>query len=174
MNAKEIRRRVQRQSNAIFFIFIIIFALVALHVFLHPDPVRREGLYRIDHASDGDTIVVDIEGEKTYVRLIGIDCPESVNPDETKNTPQGKLASDHTRELVRGKSCYLEFDAVTKDDYGRLLAYVYLEDGTFLNEKILKDGYAELLTIPPNVRYSDVFRLAYRQARENKAGLFAD
>lgn len=172
MKVRDIRKKVQRQSNAIFFIIVIVFALIALHLFLYPASGNREGLYKIDHASDGDTIVVEIEGQKTYVRLIGLDCPESVNPDESKNTPEGKLASDHTRELVRGHSCYLEYDTVTKDDYGRTLAYVYLDDGTFLNEKILRDGYAELLTIQPNVRYAKLFQEAYHEAREKGAGLF--
>ncbi|MBR2551627.1 MAG: thermonuclease family protein [Erysipelotrichaceae bacterium] len=172
MNARETRRLVKRQYNAIFFAFVIIFALIALHLYLRPEAGPKEGLYKIDYVSDGDTLIVNIEGEKKFVRLIGIDCPESVHPDETKNTPEGKLAAEHTRELAAGHSCYLEYDSVTIDDYGRTLAYVWLDDGTFLNEQILADGYAELLTIPPNVRYSNRFQKAYHQAREEGKGLF--
>ena len=174
MNARERKKLIQKQYNAIFFSFVIVFALVALWVYLNPTPAEKEGLYPITYVSDGDTLLVEIEGEQQHVRLIGLDCPESVHPDESKNTPEGVLAAEHTRELAGGHKCYLEFDAETKDEYGRLLAYVYLDDGTFLNEQILRDGYAELLTIEPNVRYSRLFQEAYRYARENKNGLFKE
>lgn len=113
---------------------------------------------------DGDTIVVNISGEEQYVRLIGIDCPESVNPDESKNTPEGIQASDHTKEILSGiTTVYLEYDTERIDDYGRILAYVWYikEDGSMkmLNEQIFLDGYAAPLTIEPNTKHMDLFSI---------------
>ncbi|MDI6606193.1 MAG: thermonuclease family protein, partial [Candidatus Omnitrophota bacterium] len=62
--------------------------------------------------------------------------------------------------------------AQERDIYKRLLAYVYLEDGTFVNAQILKQGYASLMTIPPNVKYAELFLKLYREARENRRGLW--
>ena len=67
----------------------------------------------------------------------------------------------------------LEFDVDRRDRYERLLAYVYLkDDGVFVNAEIVKQGYASLLTIPPNVKYADLFLKLYREARENRRGLW--
>lgn len=130
------------------------------------------GPYKVLWVSDGDTIGIDYNGQETYVRFIGIDTPESVNPDESKNTPEGKVASDYTKSIMTD-TVYLEFDINQHDDYGRLLAYVYLPDGTFLNEKIIKDGYAYTMNVAPNIKYQNTFLRAFNYARENKLGLWA-
>lgn len=121
-------------------------------------------------AVDGDTVVVELEGSYSYVRLIGINTPESVAPDEylektgKENTQEGKDASSHAKEVISGiGSCYLEFDADEYDDYGRILAYVWLSEdrseiGNMLNARMLMDGYAELLTIKPNTRHAEEFK----------------
>ncbi|MBR3243927.1 MAG: thermonuclease family protein [Parasporobacterium sp.] len=131
-----------------------------------------EGPFKVLWVSDGDTIGVDYNGQDLYVRFIGIDTPESVNPDESKNTPEGKIASDYTKSIMT-EEVYLEFDMDKFDDYGRLLAYVYLPNGTFLNEKIIRDGYAYTMNIAPNTKYQTVFLEAFAYARENKLGLWA-
>ncbi len=64
------------------------------------------------------------------------------------------------------------FDVEKRDQYGRILAYVYLQDGRMLNEEIVKSGYANVMTIPPNVKHEDRFRKVYREARENRRGLW--
>lgn len=66
----------------------------------------------------------------------------------------------------------IEFDVRTRDKYGRLLAYLYLPSGKMLNEEIVKAGYAQLMTIPPNLKYQERFSMAYREARENHRGLW--
>ncbi len=66
----------------------------------------------------------------------------------------------------------LEFDVEKRDRYGRTLAYVYLEDGTFVNAKILEEGYGQVMTIPPNVKYSDHFLKLQREARAGNKGLW--
>lgn len=105
---------------------------------------------------DGDTFVVNYNGVEEYVRLIGVDTPESVHPDSEKNTEAGILASDYTKARLEGKQVELEFDVQQRDMYGRLLAYAYV-DGVMYNKTLLEDGVANLATYPPNVKYVDDF-----------------
>ena len=116
------------------------------------------GLYDVVRVVDGDTIIVNIDGEETKVRFIGVDTPESVHPDETKNSKSGKEAYEWTAELLLGQQVYLEYDIDKTDDYGRTLAYVYLSDGkTMVQEELIKSGMAELMTIQPNSKYANRF-----------------
>ncbi|GAA4710087.1 hypothetical protein GCM10023228_14480 [Brevibacillus fulvus] len=119
---------------------------------------------------DGDTFEIS-NGEK--VRLIGVDTPETVKPN-TPVQPYGKEASAYTKKLIEGKQILLRFDVEPRDTYQRLLAYAYLPDGTFLNEKLVREGYARIMTVPPNVAYADLFLQAEREAREHKRGLWGD
>ena len=86
----------------------------------------------------------------------------------------GKEASSFTRKLVEGKKVRLEFDIERHDRYGRLLAYVYLEDGTFVNGRIVEEGYAQVMTIAPNVKYAQTFLRLEREAREKSKGFWKD
>ncbi len=137
----------------------------------------------VTRAVDGDTLQLS-SGEK--VRLIGIDTPESSNNSklrrDAKRTGQdaseilrmGKEAAAFTRNLVQGKKVRLELDVGQRDKYGRLLAYVYLEDGTFVNAEIMKAGYAQVMTYPPNVKYQELFLGLKKEAREKGRGLWSD
>jgi len=130
---------------------------------------------------DGDTLQLET-GER--VRLIGIDTPEMHESNklyrDANRTGQdaktiqklGRRAYEFTRDLVEGKRVSLEFDVEKRDKYKRLLAYVYLKDGTFVNAEIVKQGYASLMTIPPNVKYADLFLKLYQEARESNRGLW--
>ena len=129
--------------------------------------------YEVLRVVDGDTIQIDYNGTKEKVRMIGIDTPESVHPDENKNSENGKIASDYTKELLTGKFVALEFDVQERDKYGRFLAYVYL-DGEMINKKLLHDGYAQIATYPPNVKYVDDFTEIQKEAKEAKRGLWAE
>lgn len=121
---------------------------------------------------DGDTIVVNYNGKEEKVRLIGIDTPESVHPNESKNTEEGIKVSDYTKERLKGKIVELELDVEERDKYGRILAYVYI-DGEMYNKELLEIGYAKLATYPPNVKYVDDFTEIQKKARENKVGLWS-
>lgn len=128
----------------------------------------------VERVVDGDTIVADVGGSRERVRLIGIDTPESVKP----NSPvecYGKEASAHTKELLpEGTRIRLVLDVEERDRYGRLLAYVYrASDGEFVNLALAADGYAGLLTYPPNVAHVEDFRAAVRSAREQNLGLWS-
>ncbi|MBI5729439.1 MAG: thermonuclease family protein [Candidatus Magasanikbacteria bacterium] len=118
---------------------------------------------------DGDTIELET-GEK--VRYIGVDTPETVHP---KKAAQcfGKEASNKNKELVTGKKVRLVKDISEVDRYGRLLRYVYLLDGTFVNLELVKEGYARPATFPPDVKYSSAFVAAAREARLAQRGLWA-
>lgn len=113
-------------------------------------------IYDVVRVVDGDTIVVNYNGKEEKVRLIGVDTPESVHPDSSKNTEAGEIASDYTKAALEGKQVELEFDVQERDQYGRLLAYVWI-DGKMYNETLLRDGVANLATYPPNVKYVDEF-----------------
>lgn len=121
---------------------------------------------------DGDTIVVDYNGSEEKVRLIGVDTPESVHPNESKNTEEGIETSNYTKERLNGKTVELELDVQERDKYGRILAYVYI-DGEMYNKELLRLGYAKLATYPPNVKYVDEFTKIQKEARENKVGLWS-
>lgn len=133
-----------------------------------------DGEYEVVSVTDGDTFEINYNGTKTKVRLIGIDTPESVHPNSKKNNKYGEEASKYTKSLLERKTVKLEFDVSPQDKYGRLLAYVYLEDGEMLNEKLLKEGYAQVATYPPNVKYVENFKELQKEARENKVGFWAE
>ena len=84
----------------------------------------------------------------------------------------GRRAANFTKKLLTDQQVRLEFDVEPHDRYGRTLAYVYLSDGTFVNEKIIREGYAYPLTIPPNVKYAHEFKAWFDEARDNKRGLW--
>ncbi|MGI6257262.1 MAG: thermonuclease family protein [Anaerovoracaceae bacterium] len=135
------------------------------------DPVL-EGPYPVVRVVDGDTIVVRVRRENEKIRLIGIDTPEAVHPDPSRNIPYGQVASDYTKKMLEGREVYLEFDVSHRDKYGRLLAYVYL-DGRMFNEMLLEEGHARAGTYPPNVKYEDRFYQLQKKARKDKRGGWA-
>lgn len=137
--------------------------------------------YKIVYVIDGDTIKLS-GGER--VRLIGIDTPEARYNNKLYRDAQksgkdidiilgyGKEASRFTRDLAQGKKARLEFDVERRDRYGRLLAYVYLEDGTFLNARIIEEGYGQVMTVPPNIKYAEYFLKLQQDARKSRRGLW--
>ena len=122
---------------------------------------------------DGDTIRVRLGGTDEPIRYIGVDTPETVKP----GTPvqcYGRAASAYNKRLLKGHSVRLVFDAERRDRYGRLLAYVYRQpDGLFVNAELVRRGYAQPLTIPPNVSHAPEFRALARGARRAGRGLWA-
>ena len=128
--------------------------------------------YNVVRVVDGDTFVIDYNGKNEKVRLIGIDTPESVHPNEEKNTEFGEAVSNYSKKMLTGKKVQIEFDVEQRDKYGRLLAYAYV-DGQMYNKVLLEKGYAKLATYPPNVKYVDEFTKIQKKARENKTGMWA-
>lgn len=127
---------------------------------------------------DGDTIVVRIDGEEYKIRLIGIDTPESVHSDASRNNEYGQMASDYTKILLEEReTVWIEYDQEAEDRYGRQLGYVWLdpkeEDLQYmLNYILVANGYAINKEYPPNTRYADYFQKACQEAMEADAGLW--
>lgn len=138
-------------------------------------PASAQDVYIVEKIIDGDTIKLEND---EIVRLIGIDTPESkynqklyrdarragVKPYDM--LARGKRAALFTSNLVRRKRIVLDYDADRKDHYGRTLAYVYLEDGTFVNAEIIKNCQAVPMTISPNVKYRELFESLYQNCKK--------
>lgn len=127
-------------------------------------------IYFCPHVIDGDTIIVIIGGKKEKVRLIGVDTPETDGP-YTKKEPFNREASAFTKNMTEGKYVKLKYDRERRDKYGRLLAYVYLEDSTFLNVELIKEGYATVFR-KFRFKYRDDFIHYESEARKSKKGLW--
>ncbi len=141
-----------------------------------------DGPYDISKVVDGDTLTILSNGEKIKVRLIGVDTPESVASQDyldrtgKENSEAGLDASAYVKELLDGKQVWFEYDAGREDRYGRVLAYVYFEQGgkpVMLNKHLLDEGLAQTMTIQPNVAHQDEFADAQTAAREAKRGFWA-
>lgn len=124
--------------------------------------------------TDGDTVRVDFEDGPANqpVRYIGMDAPETVKPD-TPVQPFGPEASRENARLLSGKRVCLEKDVADRDRYDRLLRYVWLPDGTLVNEALVLAGLATVDTFPPDVKYVERFRAAQAAAREAGRGIWA-
>ena len=133
---------------------------------------------------DGDTLVVKINNKEEKVRLVGVDTPESVSSDESKNCEEGKIASDYTKSLVsENQTLWLTKDVSDTDKYGRLLRFVWLSEpkqavvsdeditNNMLNAILVKDGYAQAKDYQPDISLSGLFHELGKQAQENNLGV---
>ena len=116
---------------------------------------------------DGDTIEVEIDGQEYRVRYIGIDTPE-------RDMPYYEQATQANRQLVENQTILLVKDVSETDRFGRLLRYIYLPDGTFVNAQLVETGYAQAVTFPPDVAFADHFRQLQEEARQSGRGLWAE
>jgi len=131
--------------------------------------------YSITRVIDGDTFWIDDGSEKGLkIRLIGIDAPETRRTRNKEIGYYSREAKAYLEKLISNKKVRLEFDVDTLDLYQRTLAYVYLENGTFINAKLVKEGYAMVSTVPPNVKYAEKFVKLARKAREKERGLWGE
>lgn len=121
---------------------------------------------------DGDTIVVN---NTQTVRFVGMDTPETVDPRRPVGC-FGKEASNETKSLLSGKEVILQKDVSDRDKYKRILRYIFLplENGQilFVNDYLVREGFARVLTYPPDIKYDGQFRQAEKEAKENKRGLW--
>ena len=167
-----------------FLVLVLLFGGISNAVSRHAEPTSGGGPSGASHAAeqtdhdatvkvtrvvDGDTIDISpsVEG-RSRVRLIGMDTPEVYFGTQ----PYGPEASAFAKRELDGREAKLELDVQKIDPYGRLLAYVYLPDGRMFNETLLEEGYAQVATFPPNVKYQERFLKAQREAREANRGLW--
>lgn len=169
------RTKRQRLLSLLFIIALVAGAVQSgwLEQFGKKAELTQPGLYSVKEVFDGDTISVDMNGATETVRFIGIDTPETHKP----NTPVqcfAQAATAHTKQLIGTNHVRLQADPLNtnRDRYGRLLRYVYLPDGTLVNERIIQNGYGFAYTLFPFEK-SQQFRAAERAARDNNRGLWA-
>ena len=127
----------------------------------------------VEYVIDGDTVDLVIDGREERVRLIGIDTPETFPEDAIEC--YGPEAAIYVESLIPiGTPVRIERDTVNRDDYGRILGYVYrADDGVFVNYEIVRQGYATPLSIEPNTTYERLFVDAARNAEADDAGLWS-
>jgi len=132
-------------------------------------PTAKQEIIELIKVVDGDTVMVKINGEKKSVRLIGIDTPE-------KNECYEKEATGKMKELTQNKKIKLEADSSqdNEDIYDRLLRYVYLEDGTLINKKLVEEGFGTEYTYKIAYKFQTEFREAEKMAKEKNIGMWAD
>ncbi|MEI6479165.1 MAG: thermonuclease family protein [bacterium] len=132
-------------------------------------------LYLVDKVLDGDTFEVKIEQKIMKVRMLGIDTPETIDPRKTVQC-FGLEASDKTKEMLNGRYVSLKVDETQSalDKYERILAYVYRDDQLFVNEFLLKNGYAHEYTYGIPYKMRKDFKKFENDARKNKRGLWGD
>lgn len=148
---------------------------------------RERKEYTVTKIFDGDTFEAEANGKKEKVRMLGIDTPEKFDSDKltrdverTKKDSEtikrlGELSSQFTFKLLEGKKVLLEPDKSQddRDKYGRLLRYVYLQDGTFVNRKIVEEGYAIAFRKFKVSKEKELVE-AEAAARKGKKGLWGD
>lgn len=127
----------------------------------------------IDRVVDGDTFVYYDGNEQVRVRMIGVDTPESVHPDESRNTVWSKKVSKWVKKKLTGKKVKLKYDKDKYDQYGRVLAYVYLKKKMF-QKTLLKKGYARAVYYSPNGAHRAEFEKLQAWAKKHKKGFWKD
>ena len=148
---------------------MLLLLLLALVVPAAAQPALEGLVVRI---VDGDTIDVRLGERVEKVRYIGVNTPEVHHPSKGQE-PGGREAAVVNRELVNGRRVRLELDAQARDRHGRLLAYVWVEE-TMVNAELLRRGFAQVMTVPPNVRHQTLFLPLQRDARAAGRGLWGE
>jgi endonuclease YncB( thermonuclease family) len=133
--------------------------------------VKKEVI--VNRVIEGDTIEVEWEGNLEKIRLIGVDTPGNVDPNKTVQD-YVKEVSEYTKAQLTNARIQVELDVSERDKDGILLGYVYKADGTFFNAKLLAEGYAQLATNPPNLRWVELFKYLQSEAKTEKRGLWKD
>jgi micrococcal nuclease len=141
-----------------------------------PSPERDALAGMVVRVVDGDTVHVRLADRVEKVRYIGIDTPETNHPTRGEE-PGGREATEVNGRLVGDRAVRLEPDVQLRDRHGRLLAYVWVRraDGgeLMVNAELVRLGYAQVMTVPPNVRHAELFRKLAIEARESHRGLWA-
>lgn len=154
---------------------VIFFILAAVFYFVHEKyPFLRtqqdNEAVPVKTVHDGDTVSIVMNKKREKVRLIGIDAPEM------GQKPWGEDAKRHLESVLQNSDwkVRIEYDVEKIDQYGRVLAYLWTNDGRLINLMMIKSGYAMLYTVPPNVKYAEEFRKAQAEARKERLGMWSE
>jgi micrococcal nuclease len=161
-------------KNIFILIVVILVILITVNHFITPESTDLLAA-EVIQVYDGDTIQVSILNTRETVRLIGIDTPETKGKYNKKDEYYGKEAANFLKDLIpKGTSIYLEADEENRDQYDRLLRYVWLdqEKEVFINLILLEKGYAETMFFEPNTKYYDLFKNAEAEAKDNNIGMW--
>lgn len=143
-----------------------------------PEPemakVASSSLYLVSKVIDGDTILVDMDGKTETVRLLGIDTPE-VDPQYNPIECYGREATNATKDKLLNQAVSLETDTTqgTRDKFDRILAYVFLADGTNINNYLVTEGFAKEYTYNKPYKYQAEFKKSEQEARDQQKGLWS-
>lgn len=186
------KKEITKGKNIILLLVILIISLVIIVKTTEEKPantylngqdisylINKKEEAKVVNVIDGDTIEIrfktgilsDDQNSKYKLRLLGMDTPESKHRDESKNTEEGIEAYNYTKEKLTDKDVTLEFDVSPVDKYNRLLAYVWV-DGNMYNKHLLDIGYAKLMTVSPNVKYTDTLKMSQKIAKDNNLGFW--
>ncbi len=144
--------------------FLILLSILATYGYTIPS-----GDTRVKYVVDGDTVILD---DNRHVRLLGVDAPEAGH-DHKPSEPFAAKAHEHLNALVNKENIRLETDKKPIDHYGRTLAYLYLDDGTFVNQEMVLEGLANCLYFPPNTRYYSRLLFVQQKAMDERRGMWA-
>lgn len=147
---------------------VTVFLVAALLSYSAAAEITSQRSAIVTYVIDGDTIEVN---DDTRVRLLGVNSPE-IGYNGAADEPLARRAQKFVTDRVVGKTVTLKLERERRDRYGRLLAHVFLQDGTNLQEQILAQGLGSVVAIPPNIGLVDIYQIAEHAARRSKLGIW--
>lgn len=132
------------------------------------------GPYVVTRVIDGDTVIANINGAETKIRMIGVNTPESVSSNPSKNCEEGRIASAYTKEHLTDENIYIEFDTDQTDKFNRYLCYIYTDSQgvTMYNNELIEIGYGEAKYYSPNGAHKLKLEATQAEARSNQVGFW--
>lgn len=184
MNPREMRGKYvsSRKKRIYSIILIVLVLLISMVGICQQAGKNKTNLYEavVLRVVDGDTIIVALNNREERIRMIGVDAPESVSLNEEENTVWGQSASEYTKSVLEpGTKIWLTFDIEERDQYGRMLAYIWLDSDTenlnhLFQKKLIEEGYALAIRYEPNTKYTAELYATMERAISARKGLWAE
>lgn len=184
MNPREMRGKYvsSRKKRIYSIILIVLVLLISMVGICQQAGKNKTNLYEavVLRVVDGDTIIVALNNQEERIRMIGVDAPESVSLNEEENTVWGQSASEYTKSVLEpGTKIWLTFDIEERDQYGRMLAYIWLDSDTenlnhLFQKQLIEEGYALAIRYEPNTKYTAELYATMEGAIADRSGLWAE
>lgn len=184
MNPREMRGKYvsSRKKRIYSIILIVLVLLISMVGICQQAGKNKTNLYEavVLRVVDGDTIIVALNNREERIRMIGVDAPESVSLNEEENTVWGQAASEYTKSVLEpGTNIWLTFDIEERDQYGRMLAYIWLDSDTenlnhLFQKQLMEEGYALAIRYEPNTKYAAELYAAMEGTISARKGLWAE